>query len=290
MALTKVETKPQVSETKIYELIRSGARVPFFKTFEDGSRMEVENYDDYTPHMVYTFADTEGNSRTIRFLKASNEIDLDKQIKAGFDANVKITEADRAEIRFKKNKLITNKKNVKAFFEACPGNEAFEGDRGDFQITFREYKPELSRKKNSDLALKQARAIIALEDFTDIEMDSKLIQIMGSAYSLPLLETEKKEALLDIINESEESLDIILEKGKEDTIEVILGKAINKKVISFIEAPGQIMIKRNGIFGKLLTVSEDHSEEQKIALFTDVLRTEEGKITLVAIKEALLKE
>ncbi len=280
-------------ETKIFELIESGPRVQFFKTFEDGSRMPVQNYDEYTPHMVYTFTDNEGNSRTIRFLKASNEIDMDKQIKAGFDANTKITEADRAELRFKKSKLISNKKNVLAFFAACPSNQAFDGDRGDYQVIFKEFKPEISRKKNADLALKQAKAIIAIEDFTDEQMDTKLLKINGSSYSLPESSDEKKEALLDIINEvSGQDLSIletIIEELKADDLEVLLGLAINKKVISFIEAPGQIMIKRNGTFVKLLQVSEDHTEDQKISLFIDTLRTEEGKITLTAIKEALAK-
>lgn len=280
-------------ETKIFELIESGPRVQFFKTLEDGSRLAVQNYDEYTPHMVYTFTDKEGNSRTIRFLKASNDIDLDKQIKAGFEANLKITEADRSELRFKKGKLITNKKNVLAFLAAAPCNETFEGDRGDYQVIFKEFKPEISRKKNADLALKQAKAIIAIEDFTDEQMDTKLLKINGSSYSLPESSDEKKEALLDIINEvSGQDLSIletIIEELKADDLEVLIGKAINKKVISFIEAPGQIMIKRNGTFVKLLQVSEDHSEDQKIALFIDTLRTEEGKITITAIKEALAK-
>ena len=289
-----VEEKVVPVLSKIFELIESGPRVQFFRTNEDGTRMAVQNYDEFTPHMMYTFTTQEGNSRTIRFLKASNDIDLDVQIKAGFEANLKITEADRSELRFKKNKLISNKKNVLAFLAAAPSNENFEGDRSDYQVTFREFKPEISRKKNADLALKQAKAIVALEDFTDEQMDSKLLKINGSAYQLPQLSEEKKEALLDIINEvSAEDLSIlktILEQGKEDDLEVLLGKAINKKVISFIEAPGQIMIKRNGTFVKLLQVSEDHNEEQKIALFIDTLRTEEGKITLTAIKEALVEK
>ena len=286
------KTAPEALVTKIFELIESGPRVQFFRTLEDGSRMPVQNYDEYTPHMVYTFTDNDGNSRTIRFLKASNDIDMEKQVKAGFLDNLKITEADRSELRFKKGKLISNKKNVLAFLAAAPSNENFEGDRGDYQVIFREFKPEVGRKNNADLALKQARAIVALEDFSNEQMDNKLLKINGSAYALPESIEEKKEALLDIINEVSANdltvLETILEKEKgTDDLQVLLGKAINKKVISFIEVPGQIMLKRNGKFEKLLQVSEDHSEEQKIALFTDTLRTEEGKINVTAIKEAL---
>lgn len=275
---------------KIYELIPSGNRVTFFKTFPDGSKMPVVNHDDYGLHLTYTFTDKEGLSRTTRFLKAANTIWQDEQIKLGFPANQKLTEADRAEVRFKGSKIITTKKNVQDFLVNCPSNEAFEGDRGEYQVLFREFKPEISRRKNSDLALRQAKCILALEEMTPEQMDNKLLQINGSAYELPVDKEEKKEVLLDLVNELDyETLALILEKEAEDSIEVIIGKAINQKVLSFIEAPGQISIKRNGEFAKLLQVSEDHNEEQKIALFIDTLRTEEGKITLTAIKEALNK-
>lgn len=290
MATTKSAEMPTPAKPvqKIYELIKSGPRVQFFRTLEDGSKIEVENHDEFTPHLVYTFTDSEGNSRTTRFLKAANSIYQDEQIKAGFPANSKIGEADRAEIRFKGSKLVTSKKNVQQFLDNCPANEKFEGDRGEYQVCFREFKPEIVRKKNSDLALRQAKCIIALEGFSEEQMDTRLIRINGSGFGLPPTIEEKKEALLDLINEVDyETLALILEEDQKDSIDIIVGKAINKKVLSFIEAPGQISIKRNGSFVKLLQVSEDHSEEQKIALFIDTLRTEEGKITLTAIEEAM---
>jgi hypothetical protein len=270
---------------KIYQLIQSGDRVKFFRK-QKGSNQRLaaaNSISDYQIPLKFTFTDEQGMSRTIRYLSQSNTIYQDEQIKNGFLANIKLTSRDRADLKFKGGFLIAKKKNVQDFLDTCPCNEAFVGDRDGAMILFREFKPAEGKKENISRAYNQAKAVIAMKEFSESEIDKKLIEIFGSLLKLPKERQDKEELMIAAINDTPSALDIILKENKTDEVMITIGLAINNDVLSFIKNPEYVMLKRVDEWEQLRRVSRDNSEQQKVALFADFLQSTEGKTTLEVI-------
>lgn len=292
-----MEKQQEVLVPKTYHLIKSGPRVELLRTIQ-GKKVPVEVWDDFPMPLKFRTTDAEGNSITYRFISESNEVEMAAQIKLGFLANYKFTQRDRDSLRFKNGYLTSTRKNIKAFLDTIPANEAFTGERDETEVLFREYKPEVVRKANLNLGFRQAQALVAAHSLSEEQMDIKLIKIYGSAYQLPVgADAEKQkeaklEALQDAINavddNSESVLTIITKTEDQDNVETIIGKAVNAGVISFLEKADQIMIKRNGLFVEFLKISDQQNEEQKMNLFIDRLSASDGGPMLTAVKEALL--
>lgn len=277
---------------KIYHLIRSGARAKLTRGVVDGNRVEVDTWDDYKIPAKYRTVDENGKSVVLRLLAECDSIDQAEQVKLGFPANLKFTERDGQLRLFKNGKLESTRSNQIAFFDSIPGNIAFKGDRGDYSVLFEEYIPQVAQKQNVDFGFKQAQAMVAAYNLDEATIDTKLIRLYGGTYQLPDTRDAKLEAIQDAINEATETsaaLDIILETSETETIETTIGKAINAGVLSFIQKPDQVMIKREGQFVDFLKISADHTEQQKLDLFIDRLSASDGKVMLNAVKEALLK-
>lgn len=284
---------------KIYRLLDAGPKVKFTRTTEDGQKIAVEIYNPWRPHLRYRVTTPEGKSQTLRFLRESDSIDQAQQIKDGFLANLPFSTADRRELDFINGEIETDKVNVQKFLDAIPHNKAYAGDRTGFDIRFEEFIPVVARKLNLALGKKQAQAALAMHDMAEEEMDIAILKIHGSAFQLPVGDdtregiesriSAKMEILQNEINDNEAALDIILEAKQTDTVETIIGKAVNAGVLSFIEQPDAVMIKRDGKWVKLLAISDQHDETQKQQLFRDRLESEDGKPMLKAITEQLIK-
>lgn len=277
---------------KEYRLIISGDRVKQFKTIGD-NKIFVDTINDWRPSLVSRFTDEKGKRKVLRFLAESDDVEMDKQIANNFPANTKIGQEDRDELTFKKGILITEKANVILYLDSIPENKSFRGDRGATQPQFEEYIASVQSKKNVSLGLMQAKAILFVNKMTDDELENKLLKINGSTYEIPETREDKIEAMYaivsDIDEEKSEIFEIIGEDTKEDVV-TLVGRAINAKVLSFINKPNNIQLKRNGEWKDVWPVSDQHTEQQKQDMFLDRLNTTEGAAMVVAIQEALKNE
>lgn len=273
---------------KVYQLITTGDRVTFFRKMKDGRKVPVAStVSDYKVPLKYTFTDEAGESKTIRFLKASNTPYQDEQIKAGFLANIKLTSSDRNELLFKNGFLVTAKANVQKYLDIAPCNEAFKGDRDNVPVLFREYKPKDDKKKNFNHAMRQAEAVTKMRDFEESEIDEMLVGIFGSHVTIPKDMEDKQELMLFAINEHDHALDIILKKKEADKTAVLIGLAINAGVLSFQNDPKYVQLKAKDKWENIKNLSEEHNEEQKLSLFKDFIDSSDGKALKSSIETAL---
>lgn len=289
------------NEEVIFKLIMSGTRVQMFRT-ETNTKQKIPVHNAVTMNIssIVQFVDESGESVRLRYISAVQEIDYYKQIdRAGkykVSENYKLNRLDRRDLKFYNGYLVTKKSHLIEFLRRTPENALFKGiDNGGVQVFFEEFSPVESRKKDISLGFRQAEAIVALKGMKDTNqsdrLDSKLLRMYGVHLTLPTDMDEKISLAIDKVNESADNtsaLDIILDTADEnDSITVTIGKAISEKVISFIQKPDKIMINRAGsknpVWDELQSISTEHTEQEKVQLFIDIMSTENGKSTLDAI-------
>ncbi len=254
------------------------------------------------PYLQIAFQDRDGKRRVIRLrLSMTDEIFMDEQKKLGIEANIPHTQRDKDAVRFVFGTLMTANLTVQKFLETSPQFEPFwqkdekgrepgvcEDLFGPLYKLLDESKDILGRSEEFKIRVK-AGALI--NDLNLKSAQDMLIRVYGSFYKPPAVSesmtaevalAECQNQLVDFIDDLKiDQLKEFLEKADtedlSDKVTVLIGNAIQAGLISFDKIPNQVTKTKGNKDQRLMTLSNEHSEEQRLVMFAEFLVSENGK-------------
>lgn len=248
----------------------------------DGLRLD-------TPRRVglflqHVFTDKTGKQKKTRFKKGSTSIFMDEQIKAdNIPANDKYTEEERNTLLFVNGVLVTSDEYLQTFLDKDnnPQREDFTGrNRGNAGPIFVELDEEALADEENAFLQKMSKALMKIFSMDLVESQSLISLIYGSSYPAPARLKDCQNLCAKACEGDEQTIDLILNDGwgEDSDITVLLGKAINLKVVSFDMKPNFVQIKKGEkwIDSKMIVAD---SYEQREMLFKQYLASEEGELT-----------
>lgn len=240
-----------------------------------------------------TFRDKEGNQRTIRLKLGCPEIDLHKQIKEYMiPANEKYTQAERDALRFENAMLMTEDELVQKYLETSPQYDKFwdkgkdgKGKTGSCvsikQPLYKLYDKAAEVNEDDRLFNKRVDCAVKIRELkTREDAAALLVRINGSSFRIPSELAECKQLLRDYLDDAdEEMMDGLLKT--DDTIDekvtVLIGKAIDKGVISFDKVANYVVKIRDNRTINLREISSSYSQPERERLFREFLISKEGR-------------
>ncbi len=251
-----------------------------------------------------TFMDRDGKNKTIRLKLNTDEIFLQNQIKPeiGIPANEKYTQAERDALMFRDAVLMTTNPTVVKYLDTSPQYEGFwipdaEGKVGqcpDIQKPlYKKYDKTVEVKSNHamfQLRLKAANKINDLKDVT--EAQELMYRLNGSSFKAPDDLLECIDMLVGFIDDADEVMLNALLKEKlnvDEKVTVLLGKAINMKIISFDKVPDQITMTIGTNTRNIKEISSEYSFEERKRYFSEFLTIADGKLLLDDIQKEVDK-
>lgn len=237
-------------------------------------------------------------NRTLRLKLSSNSIFQDDQIKEGIPANVPFTPAERKAVEFRHGVLVTKNEVVQKFLDSHPQNEAFKGQCDSIkQPLFREYIEANDVKNKNQEMRKRVEAANKILALNLDEAHNLLLKINGSFFDLPgskakteeeiTAATEKcQNMLMDWMDETDEAgLDRLLEDitSNDDKIKILIGKAVNKGVLSFSQNNNQVSLNKSGKWVDVKMISSETPAAERERLFAEYLSSKDGELLLADI-------
>lgn len=246
------------------------------------------------------FQDRTGKRKVIRLrLSQTDEIDMQEQKKLGIDANVKHTWNDKRAVEFKWSVLTTGNLTVQKFLETSPQFEdnwipdaegrtyvCEEIDQPLYKL-LDETKDILGRSKEFKQRVQAANRI---SDLSLREAQELIIKLFGSFAVPPKVSGEKTEevalaecqnALVDYIDDLDAAGLTEFLTDREDTVDekvtVLIGKAIQAKILAFDDVPNEVTMYKGGAKIKIFMVPDEYGVEERLRQFADFLVTEKGK-------------
>lgn len=291
MSTTTSQVKP-----KIYHLLdNTKSSVEHYTRVNQNQRVRDDQRPNDRPFLQITYQDHEGTNRTIRFKLNCNTIFQDEQIeKLKIPANEKFTDAERNMLMFRNGVLVVTNKSAQAFLDAHPQNENFKGECPEIHgKLFKEYNPEAKTESDVKVFRRRLAAANKVAAFTTVEeAQSLLLRLYGSYYKVPGDLNDCVTQLVAFMDESdEEGIEEVLRDGKtlEDEITILIGKALQKQVISF-EEPGMenfVVKKKNGNVFPLKEISATISTAERRRLFSEFLASPDGGLTLEDLRKSV---
>lgn len=284
-------------KTKTYVTLEAlDATAPIYQTTQGGQRSRITKRPFYRPYLQITYTGVDGKNKTIRYKKVSNTIYQDEQIKDGIPANERFTQSERDELYFRHGILTTTLPLAQTFLDNHPENENFKG-QCEVRKAFKELDKAVEDKITNAELKKRAKAANKIFNLSLSEAQELLIRINGSYFKTPSPEDyegtneEKEESalalcqnmLVDFLDDTNEAgIDEILKENKELNIDeqntVLIGKLINKGLLSFSQTEGKISKKgKDGSWIEVRDMSDQYTMDEKKRLFSDFLNTKDGK-------------
>lgn len=292
-----VAAKPAI-KPKIYHLIDNGeSSVQIYQRVNKNQRVRIGNRKDDRPYLQVTFTDEEGINRTMRFKLNCNTPYQDDQIeKHKILANERFTDAERGMLYFKNGVLVVQNPNAQTFLDKHPQNEAFKGDCPDVtKKLFREFVPEEKTKREVGAFKRRLEAANKVASVSLEEGQSLLMRLHGSFYK-PAEDIDGViTALVAYLDESDDAgVEEILRDGKtlQDEITILIGKALQKDVISFTESGMEnfVVKKKGGNVIPLKEISGNLPLAERKRLFADFLASNDGVLHLDDLRKEVPAE
>lgn len=255
------------------------------------SRLDTRPVDH--AYLRFTFLDPKDmKNKTFRLKLNCEELDLSIQAKEfNIPANAKFTQRERDAVRFQNGVLTTSNLLVQRFLESSPQFEEFAGERPD-DIPRPLYKlldKHAEMLSDNMMFKKRVRAANKITDLESLsEAQSLLIRLNGSSFKTPDTLEECQNLLANFLDDADEPmLDALLkeELNEDEKVTILIGKAINKGVLSFNEVADQVVRKVDGMVVKVKEISSEYDIEVRKRYFMEFLTSPKGALLLADIKK-----
>ena len=269
--------------SKVYVLTDNMApSAPIYNRINAEQRQRIDKLPLYAPYLKITFANAEGKNVTIRYKQNTDEVYLDKQIKAGVEANEPFTTNERRAVEFKNGVLVTNDEALQSYLDLYPGNETFRGRCADIrEVQFKRYDKDKEMANTNASFKKRAKAANKIADLDLKGMQEMIVRLNGAFMVPPDDEVEAQNMLINYLdNSEEEGLDSILKDdlNVDEETNIFLGSLIKNKIISFSEIADNISKMKDGKWIPVKEIPDAYEPEERKRLFSDFLNSNAGKL------------
>lgn len=269
---------------------------PIYLRVNSQQRMRLDTRPIDHAYLKYTFLDpVDQKNKTFRLKLSCNELDQAVQIKEhNIPANEKFTNSERNAVRFKNGVLTTSNPTVQRFLEASPQFDGFKGERPeDIRMPLYTVHDKYAEITSDNLMFKKrlraANKIDALESVSAAQ--SLLIRLNGSSFKTPDTLEECQNLLANFLDDADEPmLDGLLkeELNEDEKVVIIIGKAINKGIISFNEVVDHVVRKTtDGRTLKVKEISSEYDLDTRKRYFMEFLTSPKGELLLNEITTAV---
>lgn len=290
--MAKVTTKNPV-KPKIYHLIDNGkSSIEHYQRISKHQRVRLGVRKNDRPYLKITCTEADEVNRTLRFKLNCNSIDQAEQIeKYKIPANEKFSDAERGMLQFKNGVLVVTNKIAQQFLDRHPQNERFNGECPDVtQKLFREFVPEEKTKNEVNAFRRRLDAANKVASVSLEEGQALLIRLHGSFYKAPDDINDVIAALVAYLDEADDKgVEEVLRDGKtlQDEITILIGKALQKEVLSFEEAGMEnfVVKKKGGQIIPLKEISATLGLQERKRLFAEFLASNDGVLHLEDLRK-----
>jgi hypothetical protein len=246
-----------------------------------------------------------GKRVVLRYLaECSDSVVQEEQIKKGYPKANDPNEFSRQSMNdnYMSNGFITAKNEAhleyleRAGFNAdLPSTSKRVLEYGAF---YKEYKPQVAVKSSNLFTKDQVKALSKFDSLNEDDQKAVLIKIKGSFYTFS---SDKEDWYADITaevnactEENRKAIDTVLEykapkKGDAVDVDILIGKCIDKKLISFLEDKENVLLRSDekSDWIKVFALTATLPMDSKLSLFKDYLKTKDGEQILNTIKDVL---
>ena len=289
-----VKTYVLLSHTKptseIYQRVNANQRVRLDKRPVDHAYLKQTFYKN-------------GRNRTARLKLNCDTIWQDEQMKpeVGIPANEPFTPRERDAVKFVNEMLITSNPIVQNYLESVPQFDGWwKEDKGEVGMSdetplYTLLDKEVEAKATNSgfkKRLKAANKIAAIEDLK--EGQDLMIRLNGSFFIPPDDILDIQNALIDFIDDADDAmLDALLKEDKDVSVDekatILIGRAINEKIISFEALTNQVGKKKGDGWVEVKEISSEHSLEERKRYFAEFLTSDDGKLLRADLEKELKK-
>jgi hypothetical protein len=275
------------SSANVYLQVNAHERIKFKKRPVDHAYGQI------------SFRDRDGKQKTIRLKLGCDEIDLHRQVKEYMiPANEKFTQEERDALRFRDGVRMTEDEVVQRYLETSPQFEDFwkKDEKGRVgscpSITgpmYKLYDKGVELKANNETFRKRLAAANRIDAINTVEEGAELLlRVFGSFHKVPDDVLEIRSQLIDFLDEADDKqIDILLREQEtmDEKVSVLVGKALNLRVLSFDKKRDMITMIKNGKQVDLRQIPSAYTQEQRLEYFVEFLTSEDGKAMLQDIRK-----
>ena len=272
-----------------------------------------KSYLTRRPHLSYVVTDELGKVKTKRFINGCNSIDREEQIKLGYDKNFEPTRVESDKLRFHNGFCVVTDQNVLNFLWESPQHLLYKGNRDNTtEVLYRLQEKGLEATSTAVLLNLTNKALTVVGNLLDVDNDyanvnkdaiqNILFTLYGAHYVIPEnpadiynnfgaelgLATDKDDDIFKVIfaqkdNKLTEQIDVSI------SLNILLGKAIEEKIISFDIEPNNVHLKIGKNYQVCYNCATNTSTNEELKnFFIEYLKTEDG-VKLVKTIEKNLK-
>lgn len=269
--------------------------VSVYRGNENGEKLSENEYPaHYAVALSKTVIDKDGNLHLIRYKETCKTVFVAEQAKPPYnidpkDFSFKFTERNSRYFKdgylYSRNEALTN--YLKTLPE-CKGSE-YTGQYGEKPV-YEVYEQKNENVKSVKYAFKQGDAISKIRNSSIEELHELIFKIKGSNYPVTDDKDETSLILLNLMNESDENIDLILqeENNSNQKEKILIGKLIHAKIIDFnLEPDWVVRITKDKKEQKIKQISSSHAHETREQMFIEYLSTSDGKLVLESCEKQL---
>lgn len=285
-----------MSAPKIYVLLdhlKSTANV--YQRVNKDQRVRIEMRPIDHAYGKISFTDKDGHNKIIRYVNGVDELDFHKQVKEfQIPANQKVEQSERDALRFQDGVLITTNLTVQKYLETSPQYEDNykAGVRSPDvpRPMYRLHDPNKELETDNKMFRKRVAAANKILSLDLIQGQELMIRLNGAHFKPPATILEVQQGLVSFLDDANEAgIDDILKEDKEvsvdESLRVLLSKAINYGIISPDKSPNQIVKIKGEKVIPLKEISNEYSRDQRLQYFAEFLMTQDGKLMLGDIEK-----
>lgn len=285
---------------------RSSAQV-FVQVSKD-KRVKIEEIPVDHAYSRITFMDAEGHNKTIRLKAGCDEIDQKLQINPAtynIPANEPFSQQERDMLKFRYGVLITDNPTVQLFLETSPQFDKFwdKGPDGKKRIgrcpsinrpMYTLYDEGVELQEDDDKFMKRLKAANKIAELKELSKAHELmIRLFGSFYTAPTDLRKCRSVLIDWLDDADDQmLDKLLknETNADEDATILIGKALNLKVISFDLVQDQVVqVLPNRKTKNLREIPSAYTADERKQYFQQFLTSEDGKLLMKDLKAWVAK-
>jgi hypothetical protein len=255
----------------------------------EGTDIEMD-YPDAYPLPMETEVLEETGPIALRVLPNCPYLEKELQIKNGYPAVYKYTDNDRKKLTFTHARLELDEKRDKLYIEYIERSAWKKGNEGKktrqtTRTICQEYNEEILI--NAEIEAEEMIHIAKTKVFALSEAETKdlyRLSVGGNFVESNVSPKQMKRHLLSIAEHNPEFITAGI-KTTRDKINVLLNKAVEYKIVSFI-TPGKVTlyVEASNEWVPLLDISEAQGPQAKIDKFVEYLMTDMGQAELSIIE------
>lgn len=301
-----------MADPKMYVLLEhTEATAQVYRQVDSQHRIRLNKRPIDHAYGQITFTDRDGKNKTIRLKLQTDEIDFQKQIKEiGIPANEKYTQSERDAVMFREGVLITDNPTVQNYLETSPQFEDNWKPEKDPAGKGRVVRcPDLQRplyrlldetvnlKADDDEFMGRLAAANKIAKIQDVKTGQDLLyRLYGAFHKVPNDILKIRAELIAYLDDADAKMIALIMKEDKDVnmdeqTEVLIGKAMGLKIISFDLVPDQVVMTVGGKQRNLKQIPSEFPPEERKLYFAQFLTSEDGKLVRAEIeKEVKAKE